>query len=135
MEKVLKLSELTGKTAFLNGQPGLHEQEKKLEEKFREAGKETLVLDNLFDSPKKLSKVKDCENLVLSTTGMYREKLQPLMEAFKKLNYAPKKVFFLSENTAMHFVGMARDLKEKHGTEFYYPDLLSKEFFWPIGWL
>lgn len=126
---------LTGRTAFLNGQAGLHEQEEKLFNHYNKSGKDVLVLDNLFQAPDKLSLVVKCDNLVLSTTGMYAEKLAPLMEAFEKMNYAPKVVVFMGENTALFFCGLARELKKKYGTKFYFPDVLDRNMLMEVAWI
>lgn len=126
--------QLTGITGFLNGQEGLHEQEEKLLKKLELLGKATLAIDDLFEHPEKLREIVKCDNLVMSTTGMYADKLEMLLEAFDKLSYAPKKVIFMSENTALAFCGTARELKAKYATKFYYPDMFGNYLF-ELTWI
>ena len=130
----ISIKDLTGITAFLNGQEGLHSMEEKLCKKFTAANKQTLIIDNLFDMPSKLKGVMACDNIVLSTTGTFADKLQALTDAFEKMKYAPKAVIFISENTALIFCGIARELKKKHGTKFYFPDIFSDELR-EINWI
>lgn len=132
MEKTLK--DLTGITAFLNGQEGQHDMEGKLFLRMLKLGKKAKLIDNLFEQPEKLAQVIGCDNLVLSTTGLYADKLKMLVAAFEKMNYVPKVVIFMGENTAMAFLGTARDLKKKHGTEFYFPDIFDDSLF-EISWI
>jgi len=132
MDKTLK--DLNGTTAFLNGQAGQHDMEGKLVLRMLKLGKKVKLIDNLFEQPQKLAEVVGCDNLVLSTTGMYAEKLRMLVDAFHKLNYVPKVVVFMGENTAMSFLGTARELKAKHGTEFYFPDVFD-DCLYEVSWI
>lgn len=120
----IKLKSLTGVTGFLNGQEGLHSREEEMSDILIKMGKKVIVIDNLFKEPDKLLKIVKCNNIVLSTTGLFADKLHPLIKTFEKLKYAPKKVIFMGENTAMYFLGNARLLKKK-GTKFYYPYILD----------
>ena len=126
--------QLTGKTAFLNGQQGLHDMEEKLSESFIKQNKEILVIDDLFDHPERLRLVTDCDTIVLSTTGTYADDLKQLVSAFNKLNYIPKVVIFISENTAMSLLYVARELKEK-GTQFYFYDCFDNKTLYDINWI
>lgn len=125
---------LNGITGFLNGQQGLHDQEQKIHDYLVSSGLKTLILDNLFEDGSKLFRIKECENIVLSTTGTYADKLSPLIAAFEKLNFAPRCVIFMGENTALAFCGIARELKKKHGTKFYFPDIIGKSLI-EISWI
>ena len=129
-----KIENLTGITAFLNGQKGLHEYEDKLSKLFITLNKEILILDNLFEDPKKIKQIITCDNLCLSTTGTYADKLKPLIDSFGKLNYAPKAIIFFGENTALYFCEIARELKKKYGTEFFYPATFNSDLF-EISWI
>lgn len=119
-----KLSDLKGTTALLNGQEGLHDTEAEFKSALDRLGKSVLVLDNLFEQSEKLLQVTQCDNLAFSTTGLYAEQLKTLVEVFEKLQYVPKNVFFLTDQTALTFSGVARDFKEK-GTKFYFLDFLD----------
>lgn len=130
----IPIEKLKGITGFLNGQNGLHDREWKLSQYLKSIGKEILILDNLFNENKKLTKIIKCENIVLSTTGLYARKIDPILEIFIKMKYAPKKVIFMSENTALFFCEIARDLKKKYKTKFYYPDIIGNELI-EIAWI
>jgi hypothetical protein len=132
--KTKSILTLTGKTAFLNGQKGLHDLESRFCKSFENNGKEVLVLDNLFEQPEKLKSLLDCDNLVLSTTGMYLEDVNKLVDAFKQLNYVPKVVVFVTEQTAMSLLGVAREMK-KLGTKFYFFDCLDNKSLQEINWI
>jgi hypothetical protein len=131
----LLTKDLRGVTGFLNGQEGLHEREEKFYDHLLSIGKKAIIIDDLFQNPKNLNKIKKCDNIMLSTTGVYADKLRGLISAFEKMNYCPKKVMFVSENTAMIFCGIARELKKKHKIEFFFPDLIDFEEIIEIDWI
>ncbi len=126
---------LTGKTAFLNGQEGLHDQEQKFSESLLRSGKEILILDNLFLDNSKLKKIIECDNIVLSTRGTYAEQIKPLIDLFEKLNFAPKIVIVDSEDSAMFFLDICRSLKKKYNTSFFIFDMLDKKTLWELAWI
>lgn len=130
----MKTEALTGITAFLNGQEGLHDREEEFSEALIEYKKEVLVLDDLFTKPQRIADVVKCDNLVLSTTGMYAGKLNRLVKAFEKLDYIPQVIIFGNENTALYFCEMAREYK-KRGTKFYYLNIIDVKTLQDIGWL
>ena len=128
------ITELSGKTAFLNGQKGLHDMEARFSRSLIEHKKKVVVIDDLFENPKKLLKVVKCNNIVLFTTGQNHEEINSLVGAFEKLQYVPKVVIFVTENTALIFCGIARELKKK-GTQFYFFDCMDNKTLYDIGWL
>lgn len=130
----ITIHQLTGITAFLNGQEGLHEFEEDLMKDLQKHNKPTLVLDNLFENPERLKEITKCDNLAFSTTGLQADKLEKLIEAFEKMKYVPKVVIFGGERSVMVFLGLARELK-KHGTRFYYYDDISGKDLYEIGWI
>ena len=140
MNTLNNLKDLQGTTAFLNGQKGLHPLEEDLKSGFDQLGKPYLVLDNLFEQSEKLLQVTKCDNLALSTTGTYVDDLTVLVKVFKQLQYVPKVVFFLTDETALTFADLAREFK-KQGTKFYSVDsvdlLLKKDnvSVYEITWL
>lgn len=116
---------LQGTTAFLNGQSGLHDTEERFSKFLIKNNKSIVIIDNLFENAARLSEVAACDNLVLSTTGMFAEQLAPLIDAFEKLQYSPKTVIFIGENTALTFVSIARELKKNCGTKFFFLDIID----------
>lgn len=125
---------LEGTIAFLNGDPGLHYQQENYVKFLTKAGKNVVVLDDLYNQPEKLNKVRDCETLYLQTTG-FRSELKDLVNIFKSLNYVPKNVIFDGENTAMVFLSLARTFKKEHGTRFFFEDLLDQNQLLEINWI
>lgn len=119
----MKIKDIPGKTAFLNGQSGLHELDRELYDLMLSEGKEVRIFDNLFDS---VSELKDLvfdnyQNLVVITTGVHREELEIIYElfiAFRKAGYTPKRVISLTEQTTMALLGAFKEFKE-YGVKFY----------------
>lgn len=128
------INDFTGITAFLNGEDGLHDLDQDVHDKFIEEGHVVKILDNLFENPKPLKNLRHYSNLVLFTTGLRPEKVQPLVELFEKSGYVPNNVIFLSENTALSLVGLARDLKKK-GTKFFFIDFMDHKTLYEIEWI
>lgn len=123
-----------GTTAFLNGEAGLHDMDEELLHSFTEHGLPTLVLDNLFERKSRLNQLTECKNVVLFTTGIRPEELRPLVHTFAALDYTPDNVIFLSEGTALAFIGIARELK-KRGTQFFFVDIIDNKTLFPINWI
>lgn len=80
-----------------------------------------IVLDNLYEDFAKLVAVKyiNPDYIHIKTSGLYKEKIDILIDLFESLEYIPKSIIFYNENSAMTLLGLARELKEK-GTKFYY---------------
>lgn len=128
------INDFTGITAFLNGEPGLHDPDQKLYDAFTKAGLEAVIVDDLWVDPTPLKDLWKYENLVLFTTGLLPENFRPLLKIFNGSGYVPKRVIFLTETTALFFVDLARDLK-KLGTKFYFVDFLSFKNLVEIPWI
>lgn len=128
------INDFTGITAFLNGEEGLHDIDQDIHDKFIEEGHVVKVLDNLFENPKPLKNLRHYSNIVLYTTGLRPEKIAPLELLFENSGYVPKNVIFISEGTALSFIGLARDLKAK-GTGFFFIDFMDKKTLYPIDWI
>lgn len=137
MIETMKTKDLPGATGFLNGEPGLDtEMEEKLFNYLVKHKKEVRMLDNLFKEPAKLLQVRECCNLVVFTTGLMSEKVQPLLNTFKGMGYVPTNVIFASDSTAEFFAYTARELKEEYGTtRFWHIDLLETSVLREIPWI
>ena len=107
------ISQLTGKTGFLNGQQGLHGMEETILKALLKEGKEVSVIDNLFEEPEKLKSVVQCDNIVFSTTGFYADDLKKLIDVFRQLEYVPKVVIFATDKTAEALIYPAKEFKTK----------------------
>lgn len=116
---MLNPSDIDGRVGFLNGEPGLHEQEQELHDYLEANRIPCLKIDNLFEEPEKLEDITLCENIVFSTTGIRADRIVPLVERFKELDHQLEKVIFASKTAAESFTGLAREYKEKYGTKFY----------------
>jgi hypothetical protein len=55
------------------------------------------IIKNLYEEPQNLKYITDCDNLIIQTTGFNHQGLKLLIESFKKLQYVPKRVFFVLE--------------------------------------
>jgi hypothetical protein len=124
--KELKLIELEGKTAFLNGQPGLHKMDRVLHDMLESLGKNVIILDNLFGPKGREGLYKliteDIDNIVLHTTGIHSIELKTLVNIFEMFDqeygWRPKRVITIDETTTMVFLSVFREFKEK-GVEFW----------------
>lgn len=78
-----------------------------------------LIFDELYVKPQKLAALKflNPEYIYIGTTGMFKEKIDVLIEMFDAVGWVPNNVIFSSERSAMSF-----DVEEykKKGTKFYY---------------
>ena len=120
---------------FLDGTPGLDSQSREnfdtLKRKFN-----CMIFDNLYEKPEKLVAMKFLkpEFIHVNTTNTFKEKNDHLLEHFKIAEHIPEGVIFANEMTAMAFLGLARELKEK-GTKFYYLDLFERTGMYEISWI
>lgn len=91
---------------------------------------------NLYTRPGKLKKlpVLNPDYLFIGTTGSRIEKREVLLDVFRSLGYTPKAVIFHGENSAMTYLGIARELK-KLGTKFYYPPHWEGDKLREICWI
>ena len=103
---------------FLNGTSGYEDiiGVEKLQRNFN-----CILFDDLYEKPEKLVALKFLkpEYLYINTTGLFRDKINSLVDYFLIAEFLPKGVIFGSENSVMALLGLARDLKEK-GVKFYY---------------
>lgn len=81
---------------FLNGQQYLHDTEEALYRYLIKKGHYSLVIDDLFNYPKRLQSLKylNIDTIIVGTTGTYRDKIDKVFSAFKKLKWMPKNVIF-----------------------------------------
>lgn len=73
--------------AFLEGGLGLNDQEKYLSKGLFDRGFEIYVLEELYDKPKKLASLKflDVKTIIMGTTGVFKDKLEILVDLFFSL--------------------------------------------------
>ena len=91
--------------AFLEGGLGLNDQEKNLSKGLFNRGFEIYVLEELYDKPKKLAALKflDVKTIIMGTTGVYKDKLEILVDLFfsLELNKLENIVFTLDTERVM----------------------------------
>jgi hypothetical protein len=82
-----------------------------------------ILFDNLYEKPDKMAALKFLkpECLHISTTGLFHEKIDFLVDVFSSLEWAPKYVIFEHERSVMALLELARELKGK-GVRFFYVD-------------
>ena len=104
---------------FLEGEKGT--DYKKSFNNLKKMGFRVGILDELYENPNKLKKIKTInpDYLFIGTTGLRYEKREILIKTFKTLNYIPKSVIFFSERSAMAYLKISKELK-KVGTKFFY---------------
>ena len=117
---------------YLEGQPVL-DHSSYVENLVNPKNYNHIVLDNLYENYHKLLSLKYLEPdfVYISTTGVYKDKIDTLIEVFEITEYIPKSVIFNSERSVMVLLGLARELKEK-GTKFYY---LYEDDLEEINWI
>lgn len=92
----IEISEL-GTICIINGQRWLHDTEQAVYE-FLVNDRNTypMVLDNLFEQPEKIKAIKyyNPDTIMLGTTGVYRDKINLVLNEFTKLEWLPKNALF-----------------------------------------
>lgn len=125
---------LTGTTAVLNGQRGIHSIEADFSNEIIKLDKEVVIIDDLFMNPHNLKKVTGCDNLIIQTSGQDIDDLDRLSKNFKLLDFTPKIIIFMTENSAISLMPLAKFFKSK-GTKIFLADTVDNSSLWEIRWI
>ena len=112
---------------FLEGESGTDYF--KAESAFKKKGYNVIIVDELYENPENLEKVREIspDYLFVGTTGMFIDKRNVLKAKFRDLNYVPKAVIFFNETTVHAYHDIASELKAL-GTKFYWYLDLDQDF-------
>lgn len=91
------LKNINGTIAILEGDDSFTEIQKNLFKFFDKNNINYTTISSLYRKPEKLKEILGIDNLIIQTTGFNIDGLTKLMDSFVKLNYIPKRVFFLLE--------------------------------------
>lgn len=85
-----------GTVCLINGQRWLHETEDAIYRYLVEKREYPLVLDDLFENPKKIAAIKyyNPTTIIMGSTGVYQSKINKVLSEFNKLKWLPKNVVF-----------------------------------------
>jgi hypothetical protein len=99
-------------------------------------GYDCRLLNELYYYPEKLKELPTLnpDFLFIATTGIRVDEQKILVSTFDSLKYVPKAVMFWGENSAMTYLGIARELK-KAGTKFYFAPNLEGDELEEIIWI
>jgi hypothetical protein len=97
IDSIKSIQDLNGKTCLLEGSFELGGMYPEIVKLMNEQNKSLKIIKNLYAEPQNLKEIIDCDNLIIQTTGFNHEGLKMLINSFKKLNYVPKRVFFVLE--------------------------------------
>jgi len=85
-------------------------------------------ITNLYEEPTKLKLLEEYNpwGIFLGTTGIgHDDERKKLRETFLSIDYIPEAIIFASENTAMTYLDIARNLKKAYGTISYEIDIFD----------
>lgn len=95
------------------------------------------TITNLYKEPEKLKLLEEYKpwGIFIGTTGIgHDEERKELRKEFLTTDYIPEIIIFASENSAMTYLDIARNLKKEHDTISYFIDIFSGELL-EINWI
>lgn len=94
-------------------------------------------ITNLYEDPKKLKLLEEYKpwGIFIGTTGIGHElERRELKRIWKTIDYIPEAIIFASEDSALTYLDIARQLKTHYGTTSYEIDIFDGELI-EIEWI
>jgi hypothetical protein len=95
--KIEDFKDINGTTALLEGDACFGGNYPRIFDLFNKNEKHLVGIADLYRQPDGLKHIIGIDNLIIETTGFNTKGLEKLIDAFKMINYVPKRVFFLSK--------------------------------------
>lgn len=115
----MKINNLSQPVAFLNGTIGLAGPEEELFTEFQGFGIQPLLIDDLYDTPENLLKLKkeNVKTICIQTTGNNFQGINSAIDFFDNMSFVPENIVLIFTDPLWC---IARDFKKEHPDTMIY---------------